>query len=97
VLRGFGQGRAVTSCAGSALPLEEKDKFARSDKSHIVQHKTGRKGKATGGLGTGNPARPRADRFMMHNVFLSYGRGSTGRAVTPPAAPTSQLKRWARE
>ena len=24
VLRGGGQGRAVTSCAGSALPLEEK-------------------------------------------------------------------------
>jgi hypothetical protein len=24
-------------------------------------------------------------------VFLSYGRGSTGRAVTPPAAPASQF------
>jgi len=31
-------------------------------------------------------------------VFLSYGRGSTGRAVAPPAAPTPQFgKRWARE
>ena len=56
-----------------------------------MQHKTGREGKATGGLAAGNPARPRCHRFMMHNVFLSYGRGSTGRAVTPPAAPTSQL------
>jgi len=31
-------------------------------------------------------------------VFLSYGRGSTGRAVAPPSAPTPQKwKRWARE
>jgi len=36
VLRGGGQGRAVTACAGSALPLENKDVFARLDKSHIV-------------------------------------------------------------
>lgn len=27
----------------------------------------------------------------MHNVFLSYGRGSTGRAVAPPSAPTPQF------
>jgi hypothetical protein len=25
-------------------------------------------------------------------VFLSYGRGSTGRAVAPPSAPTPQQK-----
>ena len=36
VLRGVGQGRAVTACAGSALPLENKGVFARLDKSHIV-------------------------------------------------------------
>ena len=68
-----------------------EDKFARLDKSHIVQHKTGRWEKATGGLAAGNPARPRCHRFMMHNVFLSYGRGSTGRAVAPPSAPTPQI------
>ena len=42
VLRGFGQGRAVTACAGMRPTARRKDKFARSDKSHIVQHKTGR-------------------------------------------------------
>ena len=76
---------------GKRPTAQKKDQFARSDKSHIVQHKTGRKGKATGGLAAGNPARPRRHRFMMHNVFLSYGRGSTGRAVAPPSAPTPQL------
>ena len=30
---------------------------------------------------------------MMHNVFLSYGRGSTGRAVAPPSAPTPQMEK----
>jgi hypothetical protein len=39
VLRGVGQGRAVTACAGSALPLEIKDKFARSDKSTLCDIK----------------------------------------------------------
>jgi hypothetical protein len=37
----------------------------------------------------------------MHNVFLSYGRGSTGRAVATLAGghqpPLRKLERWARE
>jgi hypothetical protein len=34
---------------------------------------------------------PAAGRFMPHKVVLSYGRGSTGRAIAPPSAPTPQL------
>jgi hypothetical protein len=54
VLRGVGQGRAVTACAGSALPLENKDVFDRLDKSHIVHHKTGRE-EGNGRPGSGGP------------------------------------------
>lgn len=61
---------AVTACAGSALPLDKKDQFARSDKSHIVRHKIGRWEKATGGPGTGDPARPRAGHFMIAQCVL---------------------------
>ena len=39
VLCGVGQGRAVTACAGSALPLENKDVCARSDKSTLCDIK----------------------------------------------------------
>jgi Flp pilus assembly protein TadD len=38
MLRGGGRDRAVTTCAGGALPLENKDVFARLDKSHIVHY-----------------------------------------------------------
>jgi len=54
MLRGVGQGRAVTACAGSALPLENKDVFDRLDKSHIVHHKTGRE-EGNGRPGSGEP------------------------------------------
>jgi hypothetical protein len=47
-----------------------KDQFARSDKSHIVRHKIGRWVKATGGPGTGDPARPRAGHFMIAQCVL---------------------------
>ena len=70
MLRGVGQGRAVTSCAGMRPTARRKDKFARSDKSHIVRHKIGRWGKATGGPGTGDPARPRAGHFMIAQCVL---------------------------
>ena len=70
MLRGVGQGRDGTACAGGALPLENEDVFARLDKSHIVQHKTGRKEKATGGLAAGNPARPRCHRFIDAQCVL---------------------------
>jgi len=93
MLRGVGQGRAVTACAGKRPTAHRKgNRSVRSDKSHIVRHKTGRF-ECCGGPGTGDPARPRAGRFTSHNVFLSYGRGSTGRAVAPPAAPTAQLEK----
>jgi hypothetical protein len=36
-------------------------------------------------------SRPVRAILGSHNVFLSYGRGSTGRAVAPPSAPTPQL------
>jgi hypothetical protein len=55
VLRGFGQGRAVTSCAGSALPLAERDKFARLDKSTLCDIKLA----AVEGNGRPRPGGPR--------------------------------------
>ncbi len=55
---------------GKRPTARKKDVFARSDKSHIVQHKTGRKGKATGGLAAGNLARPRCHRFIDAQCVL---------------------------
>ncbi len=54
VLRGVGQGRAVTACAGSALPLENKDEFARSDKSTLCDIKlaAGKRQRAAPARGT---------------------------------------------
>jgi hypothetical protein len=42
VLRGVGQGRAVTACAGSALPLEEKTSLLAQIRVTLCIHKTGR-------------------------------------------------------
>ena len=58
MLRGVGRGRAVTACAGGALPLENKDQFARSDKSHIVRHKIGRWEKQRAAPARGTPRDP---------------------------------------
>jgi hypothetical protein len=88
--RGRPGSRRHGLCGEAPYRSQKGEWSVRLDKSHIVRHNTGRC-YGCGGPDTGNPARPRAGRFTSHNVFLSYGRGSTGRAVTPPAAPTSQL------
>jgi hypothetical protein len=58
MLRGVGQGRAVTACAGSALPLEEKTSLLAQIRVTLCIIKLAAR-KATGGLAAGNPARPR--------------------------------------
>ena len=70
VLRGCRPGSRRHVLCGKRPTARKKDKFARSDKSHIVRHKIGRWEKATGGPGTGNPARPRADHFMIAQCVL---------------------------
>jgi len=60
---------------------------------HIVRHKTGRWKRQRAARQRGTPRDPAAAVLCSHNVLLSYGRGSTGRAVTPPAAPTAQLEK----
>ena len=70
VLRGSARVAPSRPVLGSALPLEKKNRFARSDKSTLCIHKTGRWEKATGGPGPGDPARPRAGRFIDAQCVL---------------------------
>ncbi len=98
MLRGVGQGRVVTACAKKRPTARRKDQFARSDKSHIVRHKIGRWGKATGGPGTGDPARPRAGHFMIAQCVLILRARELRPRRRAPVRPTPQMwKRWARE
>ncbi len=49
---------------------KRKTKFARSDKSTLCDIKLAAVEKATGGPGTGDPARPRAGHFMITQCVL---------------------------
>ena len=89
--RGRPGSRRHGLCGKRPTAQQGRINLVRSDKNHFVRHKAGR-GEGEGRPRRGTPRDP-AGRFMPHKVFLSYGRGSTGRAVTPPAAPASQLEK----
>jgi len=58
VLRGVGQGRAVTSCAGMRPTARIKDKFARSDKSTLCDIKLAAKRRQRAAPARGTPRDP---------------------------------------
>lgn len=69
---------------------------------HIVRHKTGRWKRQRAASAAGDPRDPAADRFMSHNVLLSYGRKDAQAAPSRPRlAPLrsgiSQARERARE
>ena len=82
MLRGVGQGRAVTACAGKRPTARKKDHLLAEIRVTLCIHKTGRWGKATGGLAAGNPARPRCHRFIDAQCDLIL------RALRAQAAPS---------
>jgi len=85
MLREGGPGRAVTSCAGSALTLKERKQYGSLDKNHFVRHKAGR-GQTTSGPG-GDPARPRRPVYAAQSVLILRAQGAQAAPSRPRLPP----------